>query len=49
MRFSGQRLRDAGYRFKFGMARAEELALARLALERRADGHEKTVHQGSPV
>lgn len=33
MRFSNERLKAAGYRFRFGMAKAEELALGQLRLE----------------
>jgi hypothetical protein len=33
MRFSSERLEAAGYRFRFGMARAEELALETLRQE----------------
>jgi len=33
MRFSNDRLKAAGYRFRFGMAKAEELALATLREE----------------
>ncbi|SEI00585.1 Nucleoside-diphosphate-sugar epimerase [Rhizobium tibeticum] len=33
MRFSNERLKAEGYRFRYGMAKAEELALGRLRLE----------------
>jgi hypothetical protein len=33
MRFSSERLKASGYRFRFGMAEAEELALDTLRLE----------------
>ncbi|MFS2155232.1 NAD-dependent epimerase/dehydratase family protein [Rhizobium sp. Rhizsp42] len=49
MRFSSRRLRDAGYRLKFGMAQAEELALSRLADQAKAGAQTKAVPQNNTV
>lgn len=49
MRFSGRRLRDAGYQLKFGMAQAEELALSRLVEQARASVQAEPVQKNNPV
>ncbi|ANL31785.1 NAD-dependent epimerase/dehydratase family protein (plasmid) [Rhizobium phaseoli] len=49
MRFSGDRLKAAGYKFKYGMAKAEQLALARLAKEAQADRRADLIRHNSPV
>lgn len=49
MRFSSERLKRAGYHLKFGMAKAEQLALARLAKEAKTDAQSDLVSQNSPV
>ncbi|KWV57213.1 nucleoside-diphosphate sugar epimerase [Rhizobium altiplani] len=49
MRFSGERLKQAGYRLKFGMAKAEQLALARLAKEAKTGAQSDFARRRSPV
>ncbi|MDQ0562027.1 nucleoside-diphosphate-sugar epimerase [Rhizobium mesoamericanum] len=49
MRFSGERLSKAGYRLKYGMAKAEQLALARLAKETRTAMQSDLVRPDNPV
>ncbi|AIC31399.1 NAD-dependent epimerase/dehydratase family protein (plasmid) [Rhizobium etli bv. mimosae str. IE4771] len=49
MRFSGDRLKAAGYKFKYGMGKAEQLALARLAIEAQTDQRADLVRHNSPV
>jgi len=49
MRFSSERLERAGYRLKFGMAKAEQLALARLAKEARTGAQSDFAGQSRPV
>ena len=49
MRFSSDRLKAAGYRLRFGMAKAEQLALARLAKEAKTGTQSDFVRQDNPV
>lgn len=49
MRFSSERLKQAGYELKFGMAKAEQLALARLAKEANTGAQSDFATQSSPV
>ncbi|MBX4994526.1 nucleoside-diphosphate-sugar epimerase [Rhizobium binae] len=49
MRFSGERLKAAGYKFKYGMEKAEQLALARLEKEAQMDRRADLIGHNSPV
>ncbi|MDM9625164.1 NAD-dependent epimerase/dehydratase family protein [Rhizobium sp. S152] len=49
MRFSAERLENAGYKLKFGMAKAEQLALSRLAKEAKTGAQSTLAGQSSAV